>query len=181
METSPINALSTRAAALHTVLHHKHASLLSSGFIPACRKSYDYQFSIAKLGNKIEGFKSVPTPTALLSRWYALVREKRTTRQDFLRAVLKVFEVEDMRRTTEDAAHFARYMAGNFAHFDYRTQEEVLTVAKTLTRGLAETGVILVENIAPGLLAEQLRPGNDSAREHAGNSGQELATSKEGE
>ena len=37
-----------------------------------------------------------PIATALLGRWYALVREKRATRQEFLRAVLKVFELRDV-------------------------------------------------------------------------------------
>ena len=40
-----------------------------------------------------------PTPNALLNRWYALVREKRATRQEFLRAVLKVFEIKDVNAT----------------------------------------------------------------------------------
>lgn len=33
-----------------------------------------------------------PTPIALLQRWYSLVREKRPTRQDFLKALVKVFQ-----------------------------------------------------------------------------------------
>lgn len=33
-------------------------------------------------------------PTALLHRWYSLVREKRATRQDFLKALVKVFDIE---------------------------------------------------------------------------------------
>lgn len=35
-----------------------------------------------------------PGPSALLQRWYSLAREKRATRQDFLRALVKVFDVE---------------------------------------------------------------------------------------
>lgn len=158
LETSPVNALSARANALHTVLHHKHASLLSSGFITACRKSFDYQLTLKKDGaGTIEGYRLAPTPTALLSRWYALVREKRATRQEFLRAILRVFEAQNAKEKNEEMVHFARYMAGNFAHFDYRTQEEVLTVIKSLTKELAETGVMLIETIAPGMLSEQLR------------------------
>ena len=33
-----------------------------------------------------------PGPIALLQRWYSLVREKRPTRQDFLKALVKVFQ-----------------------------------------------------------------------------------------
>ncbi|THG98726.1 hypothetical protein EW145_g7376 [Phellinidium pouzarii] len=160
LETSPVSALSTRAVALHTILHHKHASLLNSGFVPACHKSYEYQCQIIGTeGGKVEvyGFRMQPTPMALLARWYALVREKRAMRQEFLRAVLKVFELREVGETKEDTVRFVRYMAENFASFDYRTQEEVLTVVKTLTRELAETGALLVERIAPDNLLAQLR------------------------
>ncbi len=39
-------------------------------------------------------------PTALLHRWYSLVREKRATRQDFLKSLVKVFDVE-MNKSTQ--------------------------------------------------------------------------------
>lgn len=86
------------------------------------------------------------------------MREKRATRQEFLRAVLRVFEIRDVTQTGQDDVQFVRYMAENFSSFDYRTQEEVMTVVKTLTRELAETGALLVERIAPGNLLAQLRP-----------------------
>ncbi|KAH8114301.1 hypothetical protein DFH11DRAFT_1508962 [Phellopilus nigrolimitatus] len=173
LETSPVNALSARAVTLHTVLHHKHASLLNSGFISACRKSYEYQCKIIETNGgeaEVQGFRMQPTPTALLARWYALVREKRATRQEFLRAVLRVFELRDSAKTEQDAVRFIRYMAENFASFDYRTQEEVLTVLKILTRELAETGSLLVERIAPGNLLTQLKP----TQEHDKELGEEL-------
>ncbi|KAL5519986.1 hypothetical protein ACEPAG_1646 [Sanghuangporus baumii] len=160
LETAPVSSLSTRAVALHTILHHKHASLLNSGFIAACRKSFDYQRKLASKEageSEVRGYRMQLGPVALLGRWYALVREKRATRQEFLRSILKVFELRDVGKTDDDTVHFTRYMAENFASFDYRTQEEVLTVLKTLTRELAETGAQLVERIAPGNLLAQLR------------------------
>lgn len=156
LETSPVAAICAKAVALHTVLHHKHASLLNSGFITACRKSYEYQCMVAASGDIVRGLRMQPIPTALLGRWYALVREKRASRQEFLRAVLKVFELRDVTKTDDDTVQFARYMAENFASFDYRTQEEVLTVLKILTRELSETGALLVERISPGNLLTQL-------------------------
>ncbi|KAL5482593.1 SCC2 [Sanghuangporus weigelae] len=160
LETAPVSSLSTRAVALHTILHHKHASLLNSGFIAACRKSFDYQCKLTSTEageSKVRGYRMQLGPVALLGRWYALVREKRATRQEFLRSILKVFELRDVGKTDDDTVQFSRYMAENFASFDYRTQEEVLTVLKTLTRELAETGAQLVERIAPGNLLAQLR------------------------
>jgi hypothetical protein len=41
----------------------------------------------------LAGYRMQPVPTALLQRWYSLVREKRSSRQDFLKALVKVFDV----------------------------------------------------------------------------------------
>lgn len=47
-------------------------------------------------------------------------------------------------------------MAENFASFDYKTQEEVLTVLKYLTSVLSTTGMQLVEALSPAHLLKQL-------------------------
>lgn len=38
------------------------------------------------------GFVLQPNPVALLQRWYSLVREKRPTRQEFLKSLVKVYQ-----------------------------------------------------------------------------------------
>lgn len=107
----------------------------------------------------VKGFREKPgaNTAALLGRWYALVREKKQNRQEFFKAILKAFEVKDVTKTEENDIRFVRYMAENFASFDYKIQEEVLTVIKSLTRELAETGAQLVEQIAPGSMLAQLQ------------------------
>lgn len=40
-----------------------------------------------------------PEPTALLHHWYSLVREKRPSRQEFLKALVKVFDLEVSKTT----------------------------------------------------------------------------------
>ena len=50
-------------------------------------------------------------------------------------------------------------MAENFASFDYKTQEEVLTVLKYLTSVLSTTGSQIVEALAPSHLLSQLHEG----------------------
>lgn len=47
-------------------------------------------------------------------------------------------------------------MTENFAAFEYKTQEEVLTVLKYLTGVLSTTGMQLVENLSPSHLLSQL-------------------------
>lgn len=47
-------------------------------------------------------------------------------------------------------------MAENFASFDYKTQEEVITVIKYLTTVLSTTGMQLLEMVSPSHLLKQL-------------------------
>jgi len=153
LETNSSSALSARANALHTILHGKHTSLLNARYVPSARASFDYQKKIAS--GIVQGYRMSPTPTALLQRWYSLVRDKRASRQDFLKALIKVFDVEMSSSSLDDVA-FTRYMAENFAAFDYKTQEEVLTVIKYLTAILSTTGMQVVEIFSPSHLLSQL-------------------------
>ena len=118
LETSPSNILSGRANALHGILHSKHTSLLNARYVASARLSFDYQKKTVSgqvFGQIAEvhcrnvliicfttGYRIVANgaPTALLHRWYSLVRDKRATRQDFLRALVKVFDV-DFGKTTQ--------------------------------------------------------------------------------
>ncbi|KAI0761978.1 hypothetical protein BD413DRAFT_221108 [Trametes elegans] len=153
LETSPNHHLSSRASALHSMLHSKHTSLLNSRFVNSARASFDYQKRVTP--GAIQGYRMTPSPSALLQRWYSLAREKRATRQDFLRALVKVFDVE-LGKSSQDDIDFTRYMAENFASFDYKTQEEPLTVIKSLTSVLSTAGMQLVEMLSPSHLLTQL-------------------------
>ncbi|KAJ7164731.1 hypothetical protein C8R43DRAFT_1061973 [Mycena crocata] len=164
LETSPVANLSGRASALHSILHQKHVSLLNTRYIQSARESFVYQKKICP--DDVQGFRMQPTPIALLQRWYSLVREKRTTRQEFLKSLVKVFQLsrQDLSRqdeATQDEVDFTRYMAENFAAFDYKTQEEVITVIKDLTVVLSVDGTRLLEIISPSHLLSHLR-GSDA-------------------
>ncbi|KAI0088475.1 hypothetical protein BDY19DRAFT_165528 [Irpex rosettiformis] len=153
LETSPNLNLSAHACHLHSILHTKHTSLLNTRYVASARSSFDYQKKC--VGTAVQGYRMTPAPTALLHRWYTLVREKRPLRQDFLKSLTKVFDIE-ITKTSQDDVEFARYMAENFASFDYRTQEEVLTVLKYQTSVLSTTGMQLVEAVCPSHLLKQL-------------------------
>jgi cohesin loading factor subunit SCC2 len=56
----------------------------------------------------------------------------------------------------QDDVNYTRYMAENFATFDYKTQEEVFTVIKSLTSVLSTTGMQLLEIISPSHLLTTL-------------------------
>ncbi|KAG2115459.1 hypothetical protein DEU56DRAFT_932992 [Suillus clintonianus] len=154
LETSPNAAISSRANALHAILWSKHASLLNARYIISARQSFDYQKKISV--DAVKGYRTQPEPTALLQRWYSLVREKRGSRQDFLRALLKSFDVNPSLKSSQDDVDFARYMAENFASLDYRTQEEVITVVKHLTSVLSTAGMQVIDLLSPSHLLAQL-------------------------
>ncbi|KAJ7644375.1 hypothetical protein FB45DRAFT_897682 [Roridomyces roridus] len=156
LETSSVANLSNRASSLHSILHNKHASLLNSRYVQSARTSFDYQRRISAEG-VVEGYRMVPMPIALLQRWYSLVREKRPTRQEFLKSLVKVFHLTGQDSATQDEVDFVRYMAENFASFDYKTQEEVITVIKDLTVVLSTDGTRLLEAISPSHLLSHLR------------------------
>ncbi|KAF7299416.1 Sister chromatid cohesion protein [Mycena indigotica] len=152
LETSPNPVLSGRATALHGLLHQKHSSLLNTRHIQSARASFDYQRTIDPA--HVHGYRD---GTALLGRWYALVREKRQTRQEFLKLLAKVFHPARADEATQDEVDFVRYMAENFASFEYKTQEEVITVIKDLTAILSVEGMRVLEIISPSHLISQLR------------------------
>jgi len=66
----------------------------------------------------------------------------------------KVFDVQEA--TTQHDVYFARYMADNIACFEYKVQEDVLTVAKHLTSVLSTSGAQLIETVSPSHLLTQL-------------------------
>ncbi|KAG2340137.1 hypothetical protein BDR05DRAFT_553803 [Suillus weaverae] len=154
LETSPNAAISSRANALHAILWTKHASLLNARYIISARQSFDYQKKISI--DAVKGYRTQAEPAALLQRWYSLVREKRASRQDFLRALLKSFDINPSLKSSQDDVDFARYMAENFASLDYRTQEEVITVIKHLTAVLSTAGMQVIDLLSPSHLLAQL-------------------------
>jgi cohesin loading factor subunit SCC2 len=157
LETSPNTALSARASALHSVLHSKHASLLNSRYIISARASFSYQAKLARGRGGSGAVEGVRGGTALLHRWYALVREKRGPKLEFLKALIRTFDVGTSLAATQEDIDFARYMAENFAAFDYKTQEEVLLVVRSLTNVLSTAGMQCVEALSPGHLRAQLQ------------------------
>ncbi|QRW06425.1 proline-rich protein Rad9 protein [Ceratobasidium sp. AG-Ba] len=157
LETSHDNSLSARASNLHTLLHNKHASLLNSRYLESVGKSLEYQKQLQP-GNW-KGYRLSPNPTALLHRWYSLVREKRQPKLDFLKSFLRVFDIDVAALScSQDHLDLVRYIAENVSAFDYKTQEEVLTVIRHLTHVLSVAGMHLVE-----ILSQEQRTREDSA------------------
>ncbi|KAK1217276.1 Sister chromatid cohesion protein 2 [Marasmius sp. AFHP31] len=155
LETSSHQSLSNRASALHAILQGKHASLLNTRYILSARASFDYQRKVAP--DAVRGYRLQPTPLAVLQRWYSLVREKRQSRLDFLKALVKVFQENANYHSSQEDVDFARYMAENFSAFDYKTAEEVFTIIRFLTSVLSTAGTHILELLSPSHLLASLR------------------------
>ncbi|KIY69312.1 hypothetical protein CYLTODRAFT_436196 [Cylindrobasidium torrendii FP15055 ss-10] len=156
LETSSTTKTSNRANALHALLQSKHSTLINTRYLQSAKAAFDYQTTLAE-GAPVRGLRLTGiAPVALLQPWYSLIREKRTARQDFLKAVLKVFgESSHGKKTTQENVDFARFMADNLSAFDYKTQEEVFIVIKTLNSYLGNTGSEVLQEVSPSHLLSQ--------------------------
>ncbi|WVQ82810.1 hypothetical protein IAT38_004942 [Cryptococcus sp. DSM 104549] len=125
LETSDNPAVAERALSLHAALHNKHASLVTVLFLESAKASYEYQRSISAEPPGQRG------GLALLSSWYGLLSEKRAWRHDFLKALCRAFD-QDLDSQVD--VGFVLYLAENLATFDYKLQEEPMTVVQALSR-----------------------------------------------
>jgi cohesin loading factor subunit SCC2 len=94
LETSELDNVSDRALALHTHLHHKHASLVNIRYLDFARASYEYQRSIT---SEVSGHRH---GEALLQGWYSLIVEKRVWRIDLLRSFIRAFDYDVCKTNT---------------------------------------------------------------------------------
>ncbi|KAK0464696.1 uncharacterized protein EV420DRAFT_1725943 [Desarmillaria tabescens] len=156
LETCPSTPLSHRANALHSILHTKHNSLLNTRYVNSAQAAFDYQSKITS--GAVKGFRIQSSmPFALLQQWYSLAREKRSGRLDFLKSLSKVFQDHSSTSATQYDVDFVRFMAENFASFDYKTQEEVFIVVKTLTTVLSTNGTQVLELVSPSHLLSHMK------------------------
>ncbi|KAH8915687.1 ARM repeat-containing protein [Atractiella rhizophila] len=136
LESSTDNTISNRALALHGHLQSKHASLINTRFLECCQTAYEYQSSFTA-DQVVVGYRG-SLPTALLSKWWLILKEKRTTRLDFIAALVKAFFVEpEQPRCSVKDLLFALFIASNMSALEYRTQEDVFTVLYRLNRALS--------------------------------------------
>ncbi|OCF60187.1 hypothetical protein L486_02867 [Kwoniella mangroviensis CBS 10435] len=125
LETSSDPQISERASSLHQVLHQKHASLVTVLYMESAKASYTYQ----------RGLTSEPSGhrngVALLQNWYNLLSEKRVWKIDFLKALSRGFD-RDLIGDLD--ANFVLYLAENLATFEYKLQEEPMTIIVSLQK-----------------------------------------------
>ncbi|KIR30957.1 cohesin loading factor subunit SCC2 [Cryptococcus deuterogattii LA55] len=150
LETAEDPIVSERALALHNTLHAKHANLIHVLFMDSAKASYQYQRSISA---EPSGHRN---GVALLSKWYAMLHEKRSWRHDFLKALCRAFDGD-----LEDQMDIGLvlYLAENLATLDYKLQEEPMTVVQALNRVVStcsHLAALMEEAILEGESTESL-------------------------
>jgi len=92
LETCTDPSVASKAFALHSLLHEKHSGLINTRLAESIDTVIKYQKKIWGV-QPIMGHTIEP-PSALLSRWYSLMREKRQWRNEFLKAFMRGLHVE---------------------------------------------------------------------------------------
>ncbi|WRT63186.1 uncharacterized protein IL334_000089 [Kwoniella shivajii] len=145
LETCDGPRISERALALHSALHQKHASLVTVLFLESAKASYLYQRSIT---SEPSGHRH---GVALFQSWYNLLSEKRAWRNDFLKAMSRVFDRDSM---SDINTGFVLYLADNLATLDYRLQEEPMTIVQSLQK-IISTCTHLVSMMEETIMEDQ--------------------------
>nr|KAJ3420612.1 Sister chromatid cohesion protein 2 [Polyrhizophydium stewartii] len=146
--------LATRAASLHQRLAEKHASFIHSKNMEAVRCIYEFHGRQLYVGGAKPQSALVPghvvvslqteTGTAAhlesrIARVYALVRPTRNKRNEFLRGLVRLFEV-DKKESRIESLGFLLFVADCLVVLDYKTTDEVLLVLHCINRILSLAG-----------------------------------------
>ncbi|KAF9190052.1 Sister chromatid cohesion protein 2 [Haplosporangium sp. Z 767] len=163
LETSDDLLLSERVFKIHQDLHQKHASLIYARSMDCIRTMYIYQKGIQ--GTDVQGFKVVPetgNASALLSRMYRLVSDKRQARNALLSGLIKILDINLTPSILEVDGSYARFIGENLAYLEFKTMEEVYLVIFYLNRIIASAGMTLLECLmeldAAALLGDDILP-----------------------
>lgn len=157
LETLGDRYIASRALHLHEHLASKHASILASRYSEFIRSSFDFQRQLHEDNlQMLRGYRidaASAWPVALLQSWHALVRDKRQTRLDFVKAMTKLIDLDTSSdECSNDQVLLTRFVADNLALLDYKTIEEVMVVVAELKKMVTVTGAH-VKFLAEGFLA----------------------------
>ncbi|TIA89248.1 hypothetical protein E3P99_02164 [Wallemia hederae] len=143
LETSPSGALVAKARDLHGFLHTKHASNLNTHYAATVEKAHSFRRMIT---GSDSGMRN---DVALLEIWYGYAKEKRPTKLEFLGGVVKLFDINPMRKNvTENSISLSRFLADNLLSLGYQNNEEVLFIGKMLSTYLATHGEALRDELS---------------------------------
>lgn len=157
LETLEDRKLRSRAMELHSHLASKHASLVQARFLDTARSAFRFQRQLATT-QALRGFRVDSMPVAVLGAWYSLLRDRRATRLDFLKQIVKALDANTAASDCSmEEVLFARFIADNLATLDYKTMEELFIVIGELRSILAVSGMQVLYMIQPHLPKQDAR------------------------
>ncbi|WFC95151.1 Sister chromatid cohesion protein 2 [Malassezia brasiliensis] len=167
LETSEEAPLRRRALGLHWHLVTKHATLLATHYIEPMRVAF--AFGVAQHTERPRGFREDDEPVALFQGWYGMVREQRSARHAFLRALVRLCEVPHIADCTDADVALAAFALENLATLEYKVLDEPLWVLHELHRLHAVFGMQVVgaaerhlRQRGPSPLTDEEDAGDDS-------------------
>lgn len=145
LETMDDRFVANRALALHDHLASKHGSILAARYTELIKSSFEFQVDLKQASlQDLRGYRIdavTGQSMALLHAWYSLLREKRQTRLDFVKAMVKLVDLDtSSSQCSETQVLLSRYAADNLATLDYKTLEEVFIVIAELKRIISVSG-----------------------------------------
>ncbi|KAJ1021124.1 hypothetical protein NDA16_003910 [Ustilago loliicola] len=159
LETLEDRKIRSRAMELHSHLASKHASLVHARFLDTARSAFRFQLQ-QTCAQALRGYHVDSMPTAVLGAWYSLLRDRRATRLDFLKQIVKALDVNTAASECDmQEVLFARFMADNLATLDYKTMEELFIVIGELRSILAVSGMQVLYMIQPHLPKQDMPVG----------------------
>lgn len=159
LETLEDRKIRSRAMELHSHLASKHASLVHARFLDTARSAFLFQLQQSS-AQALRGYRVDSMPTAVLGAWYSLLRDRRATRLDFLKQIVKALDVNTAASKCDmQELLFARFMADNLATLDYKTMEELFIVIGELRSILAVSGMQVLYMIQPHLPNQDMAVG----------------------
>ncbi|CAO1632103.1 unnamed protein product [Parajaminaea phylloscopi] len=172
LETLEDRSITMKALKLHEHLFTKHASILASRYAELVRSTFEFQLQVQKDNlQMMRGYRIDPSsgcPAALLDSWYTLLRDRRQTRLDFVKAMTKLLDIDtSSNECSEHTVLLSRFVADNLATLHYKTLEEVLVVAAEIKRIISITGA-QVKFFAEELVAAAENGGQSPNRPHGG-------------
>lgn len=154
LETGEDVFLRSRAVQLHRHLVAKHASLLSTRYSDAVRAAFSFQ---RRMVQAPRGARNCPHSEAQFQIWYDLISERRQSRSAFLRAMVRLLDVDADTICTEDQVALALFVADNLCLLDFRVAEEPLLVLHELTLLQASSGLQVSALVQRRVRAEEHR------------------------
>ncbi|PWN49132.1 hypothetical protein IE53DRAFT_318176 [Violaceomyces palustris] len=173
LETTNDPHIRSRALHLHSHLSSKHASLVAARYLDCAKASFTFQLQLTKSPELLRGYHEDLQPTAKLHAWYTLLRDKRQSRLDFVKTIVKALDVNTAAsECSQESILFARYIADNLATLDYKTLEELFVVIGDLRSILAVSGMqvlFMVQNaIGHKPLGQEVAPQPEGAADEPG-------------